>query len=835
MPLGGIGAGCICLNGYGGLQDFSIRNQPHLTALPDRHLHADAAFGLLRLPKWNITKLVEGPFPVGKIYDQGLKAQGHWGSGQEGFPRFRECTFTGEYPFGYVRLADPELPLTITITGFNPFIPLDVKNSAIPCAILEYQIENPSNEAVEFEFSYHLSHLAPGPNPKEARTSRNTVLPGKGVLFTNAEDPGSAEYGSAALTVVGHPPLIKAMWFRGRWIEGISVLWQEISSGKFLANDGSGAENRKGRNGGSLLIPGILAPGEKVTIPIVITWLFPNVHYSVAAVKGEETCSATCACGQNPSVPKWRPYYASHWSDAGQVAMYVHENYECLRRRTQAFHDALFSSTLPRYVLEAVSANLAIIKSPTVLLQENGQLWGWEGCFSDRGCCSGSCTHVWNYAQAIPHLYPQLERTLREQELLRSMDERGHVNFRSVLPDGPTDHSFHAASDGQLGGVLKVYREWQISGDRDWLVKMYPLVKRSLQYCIETWDPRERGVLEEPHHNTYDIEFWGPNGMCSSVYVTALCAMAMLAVDSGHPEDAPYYKALALRGAGCLDDRLFNGEYYEQQVIYRGLRDTSFQEYVDGLGEGASAEDRLLKEEGPKHQYGSGCLSDGVIGAWLGAMCGVDPPLPADHIRQALKSIFTYNFHESLWNHSNSQRPGYAMGDEPGLVLCTWPHGNRPTLPFIYADEVWTGIEYQVASHMILMGLVDEGLTIVRALRSRYDGRVRNPWNEYECGSYYARAMASFALLASLSGFSYSAVTHTLVLQPRLAPGNYKTFFSSVTGWGTISVLADQVVVEMSEGELIIDHLQLTRYGRLHRQSPGITARSGAAAVIELG
>ena len=394
------------------------------------------------------------------------------------------------------------------------------------------------------------------------------------------------------------------MWFRGRWIEGISVLWQENSTGKFLTNDGSDAENRKGRNGGSLLIPGILAPGEKTTIPVVITWYFPNVHYSVAAVKGEETCSATCSCGQSPSVPKWRPYYTSHWSDARQVALYVHENYESLRRRTQAFHDAIFSSTLPPYVLDAVSANLAIIKSPTVLLQENGNLWGWEGCFSDRGCCSGSCTHVWNYAQAIPHLYPQLERTLREQELLRSMDERGHVNFRSALPDGPTDHSFHAASDGQLGGILKVYREWQISGDRDWLVKMYPQVKRSLEYCIETWDPRERGVLEEPHHNTYDIEFWGPDGMCSSVYVTALSAMAMLAVDSGHPEDAPRYQALAERGARYLDDRLFNGEYYEQQVLYRGLRDTSFQEYVDGLGEGAAARRPHLKEEGPKHQYG---------------------------------------------------------------------------------------------------------------------------------------------------------------------------------------------------------------------------------------
>ena len=74
-----------------------------------------------------------------------------------------------------------------------------------------------------------------------------------------------------------------------------------------------------------------------------------------------------------------------------------------------------------------------------------------------------------------PHLYPQLERTLRDLELVRSMDERGHVNFRGAIPDGPVDHNGPAAADGQLGGIMKVYREWQISGDSDWLKKaVYP-------------------------------------------------------------------------------------------------------------------------------------------------------------------------------------------------------------------------------------------------------------------------------------------------------------------------------------------------------------------------
>lgn len=229
----------------------------------------------------------------------------------------------------------------------------------------------------------------------------------------------------------------------------------------------------------------------------------------------------------------WRPYYASQWTDAREVALYVHQNHASLRARTHAFKDALFSSTLPPYVLDAVSANLAILKSPTVLRVENGDIWGWEGCFPDAGCCHGSCTHVWNYAQAIPNLFPQLERTLRKLELGRSMDERGHVNFRSALPEGSVPHDFHAASDGQLGGILKVFRDWQISGDLPWVQEMYPLAKRSLDYCIRTWDPNHQGALFEPHHNTYDIEFWGPDGMCTSIYLGALSAFAEMARATG--------------------------------------------------------------------------------------------------------------------------------------------------------------------------------------------------------------------------------------------------------------------------------------------------------------
>ena len=834
MPLGGIGAGSICLNGYGGLEDFSIRTRPETTALPTGFTSnsAEAAFAVLHVKASPaVTKLIEGPFPPFKIFDQGLQGQGLRRGGFEGFPRFTKCVFEGEYPIGTARLADDSISITVTVTGWSPFIPLDDKDSGIPCVILEYTLLNPSPRAVDYELSYHLSHLAPGCKPEQASTT-NTVIPGKGVFLSNAEDPNSESYGSAALTVIGHHPRVKGMWLRspGWEFDSLSALWREVSTGAFTTNDGSNNIDNAGRNGASILLAGTLAPDESRTYPILIAWHFPNCYIHDGLKTAPAGIEGAPGCRTRPSGPLWRPYYINHWRDAREVAAYVESNYTSLRARTFAFKDALFRSTLPPYVLDAVSSNLAILKSPTVLREENGNLWGWEGCFPDTGCCHGSCTHVWNYAQAFPNLYPQLERTLRDLELTRSMDDRGHINFRGAIPDGPVDHSWHAASDGQLGGIMKLYRDWQICGDTAWLARLYPAAKRSIDNCIRTWDPDHRGALFEPHHNTYDIEFWGPEPMCSSIYLGALSAMAQMATATNNPGDAAQYSDLAHGTAAFLDTQLFNGEYYQQKVQYLELHDTSFANTVKHVDEHSSEMQQLLKREGPKYQYGTGCLSDGVIGAWMARVYGIDAPLARDHVRSTLNAIFRNNFKSDLSDHANAQRPGYAMGREPGLLLCSWPRGNKPTLPFVYSDEVWTGIEYQVASHLIHEGFVTEGLTIVKALRSRYDGKTRNPWNEYECGNWYARAMASYALLGALSGFRYSAVEKTLWFGPRLATRPFRSFFSTAGAFGAISIDGDTIHVDVIEGELPVEKLVLHDHDTEKPIEWKTTIRAGAPA-----
>lgn len=430
--------------------------------------------------------------------------------------------------------------------------------------------------------------------------------------------------------------------------------------------------------------------------------------------------------------------------------------------------------------------------------QYDGRLWSWEGCSDENGCCHGSCTHVWNYAQAMPHLFPNLERSLRDTEFCENQNKEGHQGFRANIPISPLKHDFHAAADGQLGGIMKVYRDWRISGDDKWLANIFPMVKRSMDYCITTWDPRKKGVLEEPHHNTYDIEFWGPDGMCTSFYLGAL--RATIEMSKHLKQNAKAYQELYNKGKAYMETALYNGEYFIQEIKVDGLNAPDPSKAQSFGGEYSAEAVALMKKEGPKYQYGTGCLSDGVLGVWMGRVCGLPDVVDSNKTTNHLLAIHKYNLKEDLSEHDNPQRPAYAVGNDGGLLLCTWPKGGKLSLPFVYSDEVWTGIEYQVAGHLMLSGKVEEGLDIVKACRARYDGRVRNPFNEYECGHWYARAMSSYSMLQGLTGVRYDAVDKTIYIDSKV--GDFTCFISAAKGFGTVQFSNGKPSIKVAHGNI---------------------------------
>jgi uncharacterized protein (DUF608 family) len=228
-----------------------------------------------------------------------------------------------------------------------------------------------------------------------------------------------------------------------------------------------------------------------------------------------------------------------------------------------------------------------------------------------------------------------------------------------------------------------------------------------MYFCIRTWDPRSTGTLEEPHHNTYDIEFWGPDGMCTSFYLGALKAMTLMGTYLG--EDVTKYEELYKKGKEAMETYLYNGEYFIQKIMWKGLNAPDPEIRFNDPDNNIPEEEReLLIKEGPKYQYGTGCLSDGVLGTWIGAVCGLNDIVDSVKVVSHLNSVYKYNFKKNLSDHANPQRPAYALGNEGGLLLCSWPKGGRLSLPFVYSDEVWTGIEYQVASHLMMMGERDK-------------------------------------------------------------------------------------------------------------------------------
>jgi len=799
FPIGGLGAGMFCLEGTGAISHMSVRNRPEIYHEPSL-FSAIAIKGLK-----NGVKVLEGPVPDWKMFGQRGTGNGAAGS-TYGLPRFQKASFKTHFPFATITLQDEDIPLGITVKGWSPFIPGDEDNSSLPAGAFEFSFTNKSTHPVEAIYSFNTKNFLAD---TESAVNRIDAVKNGFVLMQQPTKEKPEAEASFAVYTDSDDTVVDHCWFRGGWWDPLTMAWNTVNA----ANTRATKPVEKDAPGASLYVPFTLSPGASKTVRVMMAWYVPESSMHIGDVMQDEKkdCNPDSGCcaapedlgvknGKKSPSPNYKPWYSSRFQNVEDVAGYWRDHYTQLQQKTSLFSNAFYASSLPPEVIEAVAANLTILKSPTVLRQYDGRLWAWEGSGDEGGCCHGSCTHVWNYAQALPHLFPALEKTLRNTEFCENQNKAGHQGFRANMPISPLKHDFHAASDGQLGGIMKVYREWRISGDDSWLGKIYPVVTTSMDYCISTWDPREKGVVEEPHHNTYDIEFWGPDGMITSFYLGALTAITLMGKHLG--KDVAKYEALYKKGKQYLETTLYDGEYFIQEIEYKNLKAENPAKAMSFGGEYSAEAIEILQREGPKYQYGKGCLSDGILGAWIGSMCGLPSFVDNKKVSSHLLAVHKYNLKKSLKEHPNPQRPAYAVGNEGGMLLCTWPKGGKLSLPFVYSDEVWTGIEYQVAAHLMELGHVKEGLDIVRLCRDRYDGKVRNPFNEYECGHWYARAMSSYGMLQALTGVRYDAVEKTLHIDSKV--GDFTSFLATATGFGNVTFKAGKASVKVLEGSIDI-------------------------------
>ena len=832
FPLGGIGTGCIGLAGNGRLVDWEIYNRPSKGSI---NSFSHFAVKAERDGEVLDARVLNGDLAPPYTGDLNRPQFQSFGFGpprgtMAGIPHFDDVEFRGEFPLAELRFIDGTFPGNVSMSAFNPFIPLNDRDSSIPAAFFEITVTNNAAENTSYTVALSLA------NPLTAGTTFNTYRESEGVRMIilesaglTVEDPG---FGNLCAATDGERVSFQEYWYRGRWFDSLEIFWREFSSpGPLKKRSYPRPADPNEKHAGSddlctLAVTVDAAPGESRTVRFVVSWSFPNCTNYWKPEKPAAACcdGGCCADGDGGSTrPRtWRNYYATIFEDAAASARYALAHWDRLSEETRRFKEALYSSTIPETALEAVSANLSVLKTPTCLRLTDGSFYGFEGCHCDSGCCEGSCTHVWNYAYALPFLFPKLERSMRDLDFLYNQRPDGGMVFRLQLPLGRERSSFRPCADGQFGGVVKTYRDWKISGDTEWLRRNWLAVKRSIEYAwAETnedrWDADRDGVLEGRQHHTLDMELFGPNSWLTGFYLAALKAGAEMAEHLGERETAAEYRGLFERGKAWTDEHLFNGEYYHQLI---DVGDRSILEpYTAGSAAHHSMHgDDVISaywndEAGEiKYQIAEGSEIDQLNAQWHANLCGLGDIFDPVQRRKALESMFRYNFKSDMRRFFNPCRI-YCLNGEGGLVICDWPDGKyRPVVPLPSSGETQNGYEYQAAILMIQEGLVDEGMTAVKAIRDRYDGGKRNPWNEFECGSNYARSMASYSLIPTFGGFEFDMVRGMIGFDP-IAPteGAFSIFWSLDSGWGMFETHSGEIALSVLYGSLTVSELRLPR------------------------
>lgn len=791
FPLGGIGSGCIGLAGNGRLVDWEIFNRPNKGGVNgSSHLAVKAKSQSgktdVRILNGDLDKELTGQYQQAQFRGFGY---GPGGETMCGFPHFSECTFSGQFPIAELIFRDQHFPGTVRLLAFNPFIPLDDQNSSIPAAFFEVCFENTTPAPIEYEAVFSVQ------NPFASTKNIACVRDGLSMIQLVHEGADKADPSYGDLTVACSLPnaVCQEYWYRGEWQDSRVTYWRELcdSSGlKMRHYDTPGCKDTCSI-AGKVTVP---AHGKK-NIRFVLSWNVPN-NYNYW----------TPAKDQNGRDITWKNYYAVLFADSLASAQYSLQNWDMLYKKTNAFRKALYSCTLDQAVLDAAGANLAVLKSPTVLRLEDGSFYGWEGVHEKTGSCEGTCQHVWNYAYALCFLFPNLERSIRDLEFAYEIDDTGKMDFRLKLPLNKNAQTGFACVDGQMGSVLKTYREWKISGDDVWLRGHWQTVKKILSYAWSAdnpmeWDLDKDGVLEGRQHHTLDMELFGPSAWLEGFYLAALKAAAEMADYLGDCPARDEYTALFEKGAQYTSDHLFNGAYFIQKI---DLHNKAILDHFRCTEKYWNSETKEIK-----YQIGEGCDIDQLCAQWHANILNLGNIFDKDQIHTALCNMYKNNFKTTMRDFVNPWRI-FALNDEQGAVICDYPAGaKKPSIPIPYCEEAMHGFEYQLAGLLLSEGLIEEGLSVVRGVRDRYDGKKRNPWNEIECGSNYARSMASFALLPILSGFYFHMPKGEIGFDPIIRDRNFCCIWSLGNGWGTVNTTTADMTIQIMDGCLQIQAFRL--------------------------
>ncbi len=806
LPLGGIGTGTVAMAGDGGLRQWQIVNNVNHDA------HVPNSFFAIWAGRGGDSRRNAVVLQSGQLYnDQGFQpapsVSDHLipdGSRQllATLPGVDEVEITARYPVVEVDYLCAALPVTVQLEAFSPFIPLNSPDSGLPAVLFNFTVANPQSFPVRVSLLVAQQNLV-GWNGKTAIEGVKNIgyggnvndlvqLQGIAALEMHntrlePDHPANGQLAVAALTQSGDEISTMLQWEEPR------QLWDHFGNlrGR-LPNRGNLGASPDGQTwNGALVVHFNLEPGASCTVPFVLAWYFPNRYVTWSQNQEPYRLGIT----DDKSRFWLGNHYANRFSSALSVVEYVRDHYQRLVDQTRLYRDRFFDSTLPWELLESAAGPASTIRTPSCLWIEDGRFYGFEGCHGAsthhgafEGCCPMNCTHVWNYEMALAKLFPDLEQSMRMTDLVEQISPWGSIPHRTVLPlylprpwtdfiGGPRN----PAMDGELGTVLKTYREVRHGADRAWFDAMWPAVKKLMEHVFRDYDTEGDGVIRGEQPNTYDISIYGPNTFIGTLYLAALRAAEEMAKLQGEDDLAQQYRARFELSRTNYDKLCWTGEYYAQII--------DLAEYTE-------------------QQFGTGCHMDQLLGQWWANALDLGYVLPEDHVRTTVHNLFRFNRRETF--RVEDQRPRvYMDARDRGMYICTWPHGGKPDVPTQYSDEVWSGLEYPVAALLLHEGEAEAALTMLADIRDRHDGSRRSPWNEVECGDHYVRPMASWSLLEEAAGYQYDAVQESLTFAPRLSADNFRSFFITGSGWGAFAQEGGQAYLALDYGSLTLRELCL--------------------------
>jgi uncharacterized protein (DUF608 family) len=742
FPLGGLGTGTLFVNGFG---------EWHSCYLWDTY--------------------AAKPNPLRGFLISWEKEEWHALQGRPlgGIPGASSVSFRGEYPSCEIDLGDPSWPVEAEVFSWNPLVPFNERDSAIPCIITTIRLRNGGSRTVRLDLravQENLLDLLPG--EKAALTNEiSRAGPAPMIHFRSrraADDPGC---GDLALTSTSAGQLFADV-ARSEPAFAVRLLQESPAHRGPIA---------------ALDVPLTLLPGQTTETTFILTWSFPNQRKKWGTVSFTNYWSGHASNDWKTTAVGNR--YNIWWKDAVAAAKEARVRWAPLERESRAFHDAVYASNLPRWLLDSLTSSAAVLRSPTCFWNRDGYFGCLEGHReADPVHLDGNCTHVLGYSQTHAFLFPAIARSMRESELKLMLDA-GFIPHRQ---SGNQRH-FGPAFDGQCESVLAVYRELLMSKDTEWFKKNWPRTRLAARALLKWDEEKLDGVFEEPQWTTMDDNVNGTTTWMGSLYLAALSAGGEMAALSGDSETARLFATVRRSASAREDQLLFNGEYYIQKTWDNPK---PWNQYKIPFND-ASNDSQLAHGA----VYGEGCHTDQLLGQWWSGVVGLGELYPPEHERLALASILRYNFRPDL----SVLKPisEYFSPGDAGVQEISYPKGE-PKKEALYSDHAFTGSEYALAALLIQQGLVQEGLRVAEAVRGRYDGRLRqnwsygaggNPYADVEWGRFYMRSLSVWSILTACQGFHYDGPQRRIGFAPVWQPEHHASFFTYPDGFGLFVQMRD--------------------------------------------